>query len=272
MRRGVGHGGTLDPIATGVLIVGVGKATRVMERLLGGSKEYVAEIELGVSTDTYDADGEVVCARDATGVGREDVEAALAAFRGEIEQTPPMYSALKRQGKRLYELARQGVEVERKPRRVVAHCVALDGWKPPVATVRIVCGGGFYVRSLAHDLGEALGCGGHMRSLVRRRAGPFHIDDALTLDDALERLADGDTDGLFAPPDAVLGDMRAMTVHARDALTVLHGGALPLGAGLSPEKPDERARVYDAGGAFIAIARFDDATRRWRPEKVFGEI
>jgi len=282
MRRGVGHGGTLDPIATGVLIVGIGRATRLMEHLLGGAKEYAAEIELGVSTNTYDADGETVSERDPSGVSREDVETALTVFHGQIEQVPPMYSALKRQGKRLYELARQGIEIEREPRTVIVREIALADWQPPVATVRIECGGGFYVRSLAHDLGETLGCGGHMRSLIRRRVGPFHIDDSLDLDDALSRLAardaakdaardaDGNTDGLLLPPDVVLGDMRAMTVHDRDARTIRHGGALPPGAGLPPEMPDERARVYDSTGAFIAIARFDDAMRQWRPEKVFA--
>ena len=270
MRRGVGHGGTLDPIATGVLIVGVGKATRLMERVLDGSKEYVAEIELGVSTDTYDADGEVVSERDPSGVSADDVSSALVAFEGEIQQVPPMYSALKRRGKRLYELARQGIEVEREPRTVVAREISLAGWQPPVATVKIVCGSGFYVRSLAHDLGETLGCGGHMRGLIRSRVGPFHIDDALPLEDALARIEDGDAEGILAPPDAALGDLRAMTVQAREARSILHGGALPPGAGLSPEMPDERARVYDADGVFIAIARFDHALRQWRPEKVFG--
>lgn len=274
MRRGVGHGGTLDPIATGVLIVGIGKATRLMERVLDGSKEYSAEIELGVSTDTYDADGEIVSTRDASAVSRDDVETALTAFHGEIEQTPPMYSALKRDGKRLYELARQGIEVEREPRVVVVSHISLTGWQPPVAIVNIECGSGFYVRSLAHDLGETLGCGGHMRSLIRRRVGPFHIEDALALDDALTRLsaaADGDdADSPLVPPDFALGDLRAMTVNARDARTIRHGGALPPGAGLPPEMPDERARVYDSTGAFIAIARFDDTMRQWRPEKVFA--
>ena len=279
MRRGVGHGGALDPIATGVLIVGIGRATRLMEHLLGGAKEYAAEIELGVSTNTYDADGETVSERDPSGVSREDVETALTAFHGEIEQVPPMYSALKLRGKRLYELARQGIEVEREPRVVVVSHISLTDWQPPVATVNVECGGGFYVRSLAHDLGEALECGGHMRSLIRRRVGPFHIDDSLDLDDALSRLAardaakdvDRNADGLLLPPDVVLGDMRAMTVHDRDARTIRHGGALPPGAGLPPEMPDERARVYDSTGAFIAIARFDDAMRQWRPEKVFAK-
>ena len=169
-----------------------------------------------------------------------------------------MYSALKRDGKRLYELARQGIEIEREPRRVVVRHISLTDWHPPVATVRIECGSGFYVRSLAHDLGETLGCGGHMRSLIRRRVGPFQIDDALTLEDALPRLSaasDGDdADSPLLPPDFVLGDMRPMTVHDRDARTIRHGGALPPGAGLPPEMPDERARVYDATGAFIAIA------------------
>ena len=190
-QRRVGHSGTLDPIATGVIPVCLGQATRLMEDVVGGAKSYLASIELGASTDTYDALGEVTERRDPSGVSLADIEGALPEFTGDILQVPPMYSALKRDGKRLYDLARAGVEVEREPRPVTVHGIALEGWEPPVVTLEVDCGKGFYMRSLAHDLGQALGCGGHMKTLARLRSGAFSVEDALPLEEAEERFADG---------------------------------------------------------------------------------
>ncbi len=267
--RRVGHGGTLDPMATGVVPVCVGRATRVVEYLMSGSKEYVGEVRLGVSTDTYDATGEITRERDASSIGRERVEIALTEFEGETMQVPPMYSALKRGGRRLYELARQGVEVEREARRVVVHGVRLAGWDPPVATVEISCGRGFYVRSLAHDLGEALGCGGHLKSLTRRKAGPFHLRDSVSLDEVEERFADGSWHDILHGADVALGSMRALVVDERVEKMVCSGGAIPPAAAPDPDRPDERIRAYSADGRFLAIARFSASRRQWRPEKVF---
>ena len=266
----VGHGGTLDPIATGVVPVAVGQATRTLEYLLGGSKEYTARIELGVSTDTHDAMGSVTSERDASGVDRVRVESALEEFRGEIAQVPPMHSALKRGGKRLYELARRGVEVEREARPVVVHEIALDGWEPPVAIVSLTCGSGFYVRSLARDLGDALGCGGHMQTLVRRRCGPFRLEDSVSPDEARDAFEAGRGDALLHPPDAALASMRAIVVDARGARMLRNGRALPRSSGLASGTPGERARAYGADGGFLAIARFDGDAGVWRPDKVFA--
>ena len=257
LRKGVGHGGTLDPIATGVIPICIGQATRVMEYLLNGSKEYTCRVHMGLSTDTYDAMGEVTAERDAAHVTREGIESALGEFTGEIAQVPPVYSALKRQGRRLYELAREGVKVELEPRPVVVHEIGLEEWVPPVATVNIVCGKGFYVRSLAHDLGNALGCGGHMTSLVRRRTGPFHLDDALSLEDAVRALESGCTTHLLVGPDSALESLPAMVLGQKHLAPTLHGRPLPVGVGPAVDSDEERIRAYSVDGAFVAIMRFD---------------
>lgn len=270
VRKGVGHGGTLDPIATGVIPVCIGQATRVMEYLLDGSKEYTCRIRMGVSTDTFDAMGEITAERDASHVTGQEVESALEEFRGEIAQVPPVYSALKRQGRRLYDLARAGVEVELEPRPVVVHEICLVEWDPPVATVNVVCGKGFYVRSLAHDLGTALGCGGHMKSLVRRRTGPFHIDDAVSIEDAVHAIEVGLMAELIFGPDSVLESMPVMVVGQKHLAAIRNGRPLPPGIGPSTDASSGRLRAYTTDGTFVAIMRFDAKLRQWRPDKVFG--
>ena len=266
----VGHGGTLDPIATGVVPVGIGQATRVMEYLLDGTKEYTCEVALGTSTDSYDAMGEVVAERDPSAVTLEQIESALTEFQGEILQVPPMFSALKQQGRRLYDLARAGIEVDREARPVIVYNIGITSWEPPVATVRVVCGSGFYVRSLAHDLGEAVGCGGHMKSLVRRRSGPFHIDDAISLEEAEESFDTVDADNLLYSPDSVLGSLRAVIVEQQDVDSLRNGRPLPPGVDSASGQSGERARAYSVDGKFIAILRFDEDRRQWRPDKVFN--
>ena len=182
MKKRVGHGGTLDPLASGILPICFGQATRLMEHLINETKGYRMDVRLGVSTDTYDAEGRVVEERDPSDITREQVEQALEAFRGTIFQKPPMHSALKRGGKRLYELARQGVEVEREARQVEVYSLDLLDFNLPIITLESECGRGVYMRSLAHDLGEMLGCGAHTAGLVRLRTGGFRIEDAVTLD------------------------------------------------------------------------------------------
>jgi tRNA pseudouridine55 synthase len=181
-ERRVGHAGTLDPLATGVLPVCVGEATKLVPFLMGGDKEYEAEARLGVTTDTLDATGTVVAEASADHVSRADVAATLPRFRGRILQTPPMHSALRVDGRRLYELARQGVEVERVARPVEVHALELTAWTPPTLGLRIRCGKGTYVRSLIADLGAALGVGAHMTELRRTRVGAFTLATALSLD------------------------------------------------------------------------------------------
>ena len=266
----VGHGGALDPVATGVVLICFGQATRVMEYLVASTKDYRAVIELGVTTDTYDALGQVTARKDPLCLTLADIEQALESFKGVIDQIPPMYSALKRQGKRLYELARAGIEVEREPRRVEVHSIELLDWSPPLVTLEVSCGRGLYMRSIAHDLGQVLGCGGHIKNLVRLRSGPFQILDALNLSDSERRCADGSWQEALHPPDVVLQTLRAAVVGNRAEDMIKHGRPLPQGLRIASSRPNERCRAYSVDGRFLAILTFDAATSRWQPEKVFS--
>ena len=268
-QRRVGHGGTLDPIATGVIPVCLGLATRLMEDVVSGSKSYLASIELGVSTDTYDAQGEVTDRGDSSLITLADIESALVPFTGDILQVPPMYSALKRNGKRLYDLARAGVEIEREARAVSVRAITLIDWKPPVVTLKVDCGKGFYVRSLAHDVGQELGCGGHLKALSRLRSGAFTIEDALSLDEAEERFADGAWQESVYSPDVALYDLRAIIVGKRTEDMLRNGRPFDNGVSSQAPKPDERCRAYSTDGRFLATVLYDSEFRHWRPEKVF---
>lgn len=180
-----GHAGTLDPNATGVLLVCLGKATRLFEALQTHEKEYVGTIRLGATTTTDDAAGEILRQGEVPPLERETILSALARFRGEIEQIPPTVSALKRQGERLYRLARRGVGIEPLPRRVTVHELELLELALPRLRVRVVCSRGTYIRSLARDIGEAFGCGGYLESLERTRSGPFRVEEAIPLREVL---------------------------------------------------------------------------------------
>jgi len=180
-ERRVGHAGTLDPAATGVLPVCLGQGTRIIEFLVDATKAYRAEIELGMVTDTYDASGRIIQRGDPSGISQNQLESVLTSFCGLIWQTPPMYSAVKYQGKPLYELARTGITVERGSRLTEIHRLELVDWQPPVATIEVVCGKGTYIRSLAYDLGQALGCGAYLKSLIRLRCGLFDIREAVSV-------------------------------------------------------------------------------------------
>ena len=266
----VGHGGTLDPVATGVVPICFGRATRIMEYLVAGTKDYRTVVEFGVTTDTYDALGKVTGRADASQLTFGEIERSLQSFKGEIDQVPPMFSALKRKGKRLYDLARAGIEVEREPRRVEVLAIELTDWSPPMATVEVRCGRGFYMRSLAHDLGQVLGCGAHLKSLVRLRSGPFELSGASSLEEA-ERLFDDDRwQTALHPADFVLRDLRAMIVGSRIERSLRHGGGPPNDWRVSPGKAGERCRAYGVGGTFLAIMSFDAAISQWRSEKVFA--
>jgi tRNA pseudouridine55 synthase len=179
--RKIGHAGTLDPLAEGVLVLGVGKATKLLTGLEGADKSYRATLRLGVRTDTYDSTGRVLEERDPSGVTEEALSDALSRFRGEIQQVPPMFSAIKKDGETLYKLARRGIEVEREPRRVIVSRLELVDFSHPLATIDLDCSKGTYVRSLVEDIGLALGVGANMTALVRTRVGPFGIEMAREL-------------------------------------------------------------------------------------------
>jgi tRNA pseudouridine55 synthase len=267
-ERRVGHTGTLDPEATGVLVVCLGQATRIIKYLAGSGKTYQAEIELGVSTDTYDAAGKVVGRCDPSSVSEEQVRQVLDSFRGITEQVPPMHSALRHKGRRLYQLAREGVEIERKPRTVEISRLELLAWQPPVLTIEVDCGGGTYIRSLAQDIGTALGCGAHLKRLVRLKSGPFHIYDGVPLP-VLEEAFRGDAwqsyvhpmdEVLLAWPAAILDqESEALVKKGTDVELHFSGDAGPVGS---------RCRAYSSDGCFLAVLTKTEEGL-WHPEKVF---
>jgi tRNA pseudouridine55 synthase len=272
-ERKVGHAGTLDPQASGVLPVCLGQATRVIEYLFNETKTYHAEIELGVTTDTYDVSGKVLRHADSSAISREMIESALAAFRGSIQQTPPMYSALKHKGKPLYELARSGIEVERKSRKVRIDSLEIVGWQPPVVTLDIVCGKGTYIRSLAHDLGETLGCGAALKNLIRLRVGPFSLDEALTLDQLSEVSRLHQLEKYLYPIDYVLASFKAVTVNREQQNSLIHGASISLDAGTEGKLPTDHQsilrRAYTADRRFLGMIKYNAEGQEWQPEKIF---
>jgi tRNA pseudouridine55 synthase len=265
-ERRVGHAGTLDPLATGVLPVCLGQATRVVEFLTDASKTYRADIELGLTTDTYDASGRVVRRGEPAGIRREQVETALVPFRGVIRQTPPMYSAIKHRGKKLYELARAGITVARKSRPVKIHRLDIIDFQPPLITVEVACGKGTYIRSLAHDLGQVLGCGAILKSLVRLSYGPFDIQDTVSIPRLEDAFGSGYWEHFLHPMDCVLSAWPAVVVDEATEQVVRNG--LPVALALKPPD-DRRCRAYTADGHFLGVLRFDTEIEKWHPEKVF---
>lgn len=263
-ERRVGHAGSLDPAATGVLLICLGRGTRVIEFLMEATKVYRAQIELGVTTDTYDASGKIVQSRDPSGVSRRQLESALASFCGLIQQIPPMYSAVRYHGKHLYELARAGIEVERKSRPAKIHHIELIDFAPPLVTIEVVCGKGTYIRSLAHDLGELLGCGANLKSLIRLECGPFRIEDAISLPQLEDAFRCGYWHRFVYPIDAILLPWAAMIV-SDDTERIIKSGC-PL-SGFS--SAGNHCRVYTPDGCFLGVLRFNPEREQWQPEKVF---
>ena len=267
-QKRVGHAGTLDPMATGVLLVCLGRATRVAEYLMESDKTYRAVVRLGVETDTYDAEGQVV-ATHPVNVDESDLRAALVHFVGAIDQVPPMYSALKRKGKPLYQLARQGIEVEREPRRVTIYDISLRAWQPPDVTIYVRCSSGTYIRSLAHDIGAMLECGAHLAALTRLASGSFRLEDAATFQD-LEGLHASRLRGLLHPLDTALQDLPILTLDADRARRMVLGQAIPI-VGVEASAGSSLCRAHDVSGALLAIVTFDAAAQVWRPKKVLAD-
>ena len=266
----VGHAGTLDPIASGVLPICFGQATRLMEYLVDGTKVYRAEFTLGAATDTYDAYGAQMHTGDASSITRDQVEAALPAFTGPILQQPPMFSALKHEGKRLYELARAGVEVEREAREVTVYGLTLLEWTPPTLGVEVQCGRGFYMRTFAHDLGLALGCYAYLSELTRVRAAAFTLEDAMSPAE-LEAAAEDDAwRALLLAPDAALRSMAAVGVGSAAERHLRNGQAVTLPEATIYAKHLEARRAYAPDGRFLGIVRFNRPESHWQPEKVFN--
>ena len=260
-QKRVGHGGTLDPAATGVLPVALGDATRLLEFLVEGRKRYRALIKLGVVTTTDDAEGAVVAEQPVPEIAEAELLATLATFVGVIQQIPPMYSAIQVGGRRLYDLAREGTTIELAPRTVEIDQLTLLGWESPLLSLDVTCGKGTYIRAIARDLGAALGCGAHLQALRRTAVGPLTSEtgvslDALAADPALlvERLL---------PPESAVAHLPRVDLDLDAARLVRNGMPLALAEPLV----GDTSRAH-ADGALLALLRYDGAV--WRPFKVFS--
>lgn len=266
IRRGlgikkVGHAGTLDPMATGVLVICVGGATRLSEYVMQSTKKYRAHIRLGITTETYDAEGEVQQIRDASQITQADVESILPRFLGDIQQVPPMYSAIKQGGRKLYEAARAGETIERQPRPVHIDKLDVVAWNLPDFTLDVVCSAGTYIRSLAYDMGEALGVGAHLSGLVRLASGVFQQSNAVSLDVLLSTPEWGEK--YLIPPQLALADWPNIYPSVADIDNLRHGRAIASSQSVN----GEIAFAYDADNQLVAIVQAQDGF--WRPHKVF---
>ena len=269
-QKKIGHTGTLDPEAVGVLPVCLGSGTKLCDMLTDKSKEYEAVLLLGQVTDTQDVTGTVLEEHEVT-VDEEQAVEAIRSFVGAYEQIPPMYSALKVNGKRLYELARAGKEVERKGRPVEIHSIEILSVSLPEITFRVACSKGTYIRTLCHDIGQKLGCGGTMKSLKRTRVGIFTIDGALKLSRLEELAAQGLLEEKVIPVEAMFTELPALTVKDAFARLIENGNAFyPGQAEESVRTPDGgQVRVYDRKGRFYGIYAFSEEKERYQPVKMF---
>ncbi|MBR7089134.1 MAG: tRNA pseudouridine(55) synthase TruB [Lachnospiraceae bacterium] len=275
-QKKVGHTGTLDPMATGVLPVALGKGTKVCGMITDWDKEYIAELLLGRVTDTLDVTGNTEGGdhEKAMRLTAEEIEKAVMGYLGDIDQIPPMYSALKSNGQRLYDIARSGRTVERQPRRVSIKRIEILSTELPVVKFKVLCSKGTYIRSLCDDIGRDLGCGGCMKSLVRSCVGPFDLGSAHSLDE-LRKLADeGRRDELISlirPVDTVFGEYPELTVTQAADRLLRNGNKLTAGDMVSFAETDEKKmfRVYHPDGEFAAVYEYDPLAGVFVPEKMF---
>jgi tRNA pseudouridine55 synthase len=266
-QRKVGHGGTLDPDATGVLPICIGRATRFIDRFVQGRKVYEATATFGTSTDTYDASGRVTAKSDASTITREVIEAALPGFMGEISQIPPMYSAIKVKGVRLYKLAREGKEIEREPREVMVYGLDITSWDSPTLELRIECGSGFYARSVVHDLGQALGNTAHLGKLIRSQVGRFALGEAVTLEGLEESTKAGDWEQMLHPIDTALLDLPAVVVDPFQEEAIGFGKSIQPGSQASANDASQ-VRAYNRKGELIALMEHDPILDQLNPVRV----
>jgi tRNA pseudouridine55 synthase len=262
--RRAGHTGTLDPRASGVLIVLIGPAVRLSEYVSASDKRYQAIIRLGATTDTFDADGRFTSKDAAIEITEEQFETALKTFVGEIIQTPPPYSAVKVQGRPAYDMAREGEEVELEPRKIQVYSLELLEWAPPEAVIDVYCSSGTYVRSLANDLGDKLGCGAYLTGLRRTKSGRFTLRDAVPLRKLREAFDAGNWYQYVIPAAEALSDWPSLELNNEQVEAVRHGHRVPAEAGATG-----MARGISEAGELIALLEVDAATQEWQPRKVF---
>ena len=262
-QRRIGHSGTLDPMATGLLVVFVGRATRAVEFAEGHDKRYLAGLRLGITTDTQDITGTVLEDKSVS-VSMEELDQALALFRGEIQQVPPMYSAIKHQGRRLYDIARKGGQVERAPRTITIHDLRVTGGQGGDWLLDVSCSKGTYVRTLCHDLGQTLGCGGCMSSLRRVQVGQFSVDQAVTLEQVQHMADEGRAEELLLPVDSLFDQYPACVVDAAQEKKIRCGNQVESGLAVG------MYRVYNQGGEFLMLGQAEDG--KMKTVKSFFEV
>jgi tRNA pseudouridine55 synthase len=268
-QKRVGHAGTLDPAASGVLPICVGQGTRVAEYLSESGKAYQAEIIFGVVTDTYDAEGAIVRTTDVANLTLAQITEVLPRFLGPQMQLPPRYSAIKIQGQAAYKRVRAGEEVTLAARPVAITSLEVIAWTSPRLTLAVECSKGTYIRSLAYDLGEQLGYGAHLGGLIRTRSGPFTLTESITLEQLAEAENEGSTGKYLCPADSVLQHYPALHLDTTGVERVMHGNAFHYASAAAIPSPAELARVYDQDGHFLAIAHWDTERAVWQPKKVF---
>lgn len=263
----IGHTGTLDPDATGVLPVCVGKGTRLCSLLENHDKTYRAVLLLGMETDTQDVTGQILAEKPVC-VTEEQVLEVLPAFRGKIMQIPPMYSALKVNGKKLYEYAREGKVIEREARPVEIYELTVEKIDLPRITMTVSCSKGTYIRTLCHDIGQALGCGGCMESLVRTRVGDFHLEQAITLKELEAKRDAGELDSCLVTVEQIFSGLPAVTTRKQyDVL--IHNGNRVSGNMLETVPQEKQVRMYDSSGLFTGIYEWDPMKKDYKPLKMF---
>ena len=262
-ERRIGHAGTLDPLATGLLVVMVGRAARASDYLMRHPKQYRAVLRPGIVTDTQDITGRVLSRSDA-GPSEQELEAVLAQFRGEQMQIPPMYSAIKVKGRKLYDIARRGGEVERAPRTVMVDALTLVGREGDDFILDVTCSAGTYIRTLCHDIGQVLGCGACMAQLRRLASGDYSVQNASTVAEIAARAVDGSVGSLLLPVDSVFAGLEALTVGGQEAFRIRCGGIVPA------EGEDRRVRVYSPSGEFLMVGRVGNGLLK--TEKSFFEV
>ena len=268
-QKKIGHTGTLDPDAEGVLPVCLGKATKVCELLTDKDKTYRAVLFLGQTTDTQDASGTVLETSDISNLNESQVTEAVQSFAGEYAQIPPMYSALKVGGKKLYELAREGKTVERKARNVKIHSIKILRVDLPRVEMEVSCSKGTYIRTLCHDIGEKLGVGGCMESLLRVRVGHFVLADSLRLSEIQKAKEDGNLEKILQPIDSVFEQYRAVRIRSDQEKRLQNGNSFRKTDRLQNYDDQEMVRVYDLNGHFAAVYRYVEKDHEFRIVKMF---
>lgn len=279
-QKKIGHTGTLDPDAVGVLPVCLGKATKVCDMLTDKDKTYEAVLLLGKVTDTQDSSGRILAESDIQNLEEQEVQKAVCSFAGEYDQIPPMYSALKVNGKKLYELARNGQEVERKPRRVIIHKIRILKMELPRVHMEVTCSKGTYIRTLCHDIGQSLGCGGIMESLVRTRVERFAIEDSIRLEEAEELMEAGKLTERMIPVDQMFEGYVKLYLKTEAAKAVRNGNIFWPGDILwmgveaeetliRPYRDREKVRVYDEERNFIAVYEYREEKKCFQIVRMF---